>query len=702
MRWIVRGLIGLGLLVVLALGALLVMDLPNRPAEADLAAIKAKAQAYEVRIRRDEWGVPHILGRRNADAAFGLAYAHAEDDFATIQDVALATRGQLAGKDGLKAAPTDYIVSLLEVWKTTEAGYAGLPADVRAVLEAYADGVNLYGAEHPDAVTPGLLPLTGKDIAAGFIFKTPFFYGLDAELKRLNELPADPTPKGSNGVAVAPSRSADGATRLLVNSHQPFTGPVAWYEAVVQSGEGWHVAGGFFPGAPFMLHGHNATLGWANTVNTPDLIDTYRLVVNPNNPRQYRLDGQWKDFERSQAKLRVKLWGPFHVTVNREVLRTVHGPVMKTKGGAFALRYAGMGEARQPLQYWRLNLASNADEWRAAMAIQALPSINYIYADQTGTIGYVYNGLFPDRPAAKVDWQGVLPGDRSDLIWKGYLPFDKVPQIWSPKGGLVFNANNTPFQATAPGDGLDPRNFPPSMGLQMDMTNRSWREVETFGADASITPEEFLTYKFDVAYSPKSRMARLVAELSKVDPGADDALSDAVFVVRSWDLRADAGNRNAALPIVAALAMLPKAEGGEGLAAKPALYRAMDILGDGFGRMDPTWGEVNRLRRGDVDLPVDGGPDTLRAIYGKPGKDGRLTAMAGDTFIMVVSWDRQGRLSSQSIHQFGSATLDAKSKHYADQAPLFATHRFKPVLFTEDQLKKGHIVEDYRPGKRRG
>eukprot|EP01030_Chromulinospumella_sphaerica_P015584 gene15584-15395_t len=249
MRWIVRGLIGLVALLILAAGALLVLDLPNQPAKADAKALIARADRYDVQIRRDEWGVPHILGKTNADAAFGLAFAHAEDDFATIQEVTLATRGKLAARNGLKAAPTDYIVSLLGVWKAVDAGYErDLPPDVRAVLEGYADGINLYGAQHPDEVAPGLLPVSGKDIAAGFVFKTPFFYGLDAELKRLNDLPADPMPKGSNGVAVAPSRSADGATRLLVNSHQPFTGAVAWYEAVVESGEGWHVAGGFFLG----------------------------------------------------------------------------------------------------------------------------------------------------------------------------------------------------------------------------------------------------------------------------------------------------------------------------------------------------------------------------------------------------------------------------------------------------------------------
>ena len=103
-------------------------------------------------------------------------------------------------------------------------------------------------------------------------------------------------------MAVAPSRSADGATRLLVNSHQPYTGPVAWYEAVLDSGEGWHVAGGFFPGSPFMLHGHNQHLGWANTVNGPDLVDVYKLVVNPANPNQYRLDGQWRDFREERRQ----------------------------------------------------------------------------------------------------------------------------------------------------------------------------------------------------------------------------------------------------------------------------------------------------------------------------------------------------------------------------------------------------------------
>jgi acyl-homoserine-lactone acylase len=130
-----------------------------------------------------------------------------------------------------------------------------------------------------------------------------------------------------------------------------------------------------------------------------------------------------------------------------------------------------------------------------------------------------------------------------------------------------------------------------------------------------------------------------------------------------------------------------------------SLKAAILTLKTHFGRLDPEWGQVNRIRRGKVDLPIDGGADTYRSVWGIPQKDGTLTADAGDTFIMFVRWDAAGAVHSDSIHQFGSATLDAASPHYADQTPLFAAMRTKPVLFTEADLR-GHVKEDYRPGKR--
>ncbi len=236
MRIVKLGGLALAALIVAALGAVVLLDRLDQKPAPDPAALIAKGQHYQARIQRDEYGVPHISGPRDADVAFGLGYAHAEDDFATIQTVALATRGQLAARDGQAAAVTDYLVHLFRVWETIEARYdRDLPPELKAVLEAYADGINDYAAHHPGEVSEGLLPLTGKDIAAGFVFKTPFFYGLDKVLMDITApksgaasakegkdafLPTEhPLPIGSNGVAVAPSRSADGATRLLVTAY---------------------------------------------------------------------------------------------------------------------------------------------------------------------------------------------------------------------------------------------------------------------------------------------------------------------------------------------------------------------------------------------------------------------------------------------------------------------------------------------------
>ncbi|HXB21904.1 MAG TPA: penicillin acylase family protein, partial [Candidatus Solibacter sp.] len=465
--------------------------------------------------------------------------------------------------------------------------------------------------------------------------------------------------------------------------------------------------------SPFMLHGHNEHLGWANTVNDPDLIDVYKLTINPANSNQYQLDGQWRDFEKSDAKIRVKIWGPLVWTVHRDVLYAAQGPVLKTDHGVFAIRYAGINEVRQPLQYYRLNKAATLADWRAAMALQAIPSINFVYADEKANIGYVYNGLFPVRQEG-LEWQDTLPGDRSDLIWHQYLPFDKIPQIWDPPHGLVFNSNNTPFHAAAAGDDLKPQDFSPTLGIQSNMTNRAWRALETYGTDAHITAETFRAYKYDLDYSAHSDLAQLVDEVVALDPSAKDAgknsdggnLRQAQEILKRWDHKTNVANRSAALAVLMGEPVLRARTEIKGKPQPPSqaqimasLREAMQTLKAHFGRLDPEWGEVNRLRRGKVDLAIDGGPDIYRAVYGLKQPDGTLTAAGGDTFVMFVAWDKEGKLTSESIHQFGSATVDQNSPHYADQSPLFVAMKPKPVLFTQAQLA-GHIEADYRPGEK--
>lgn len=130
-----------------------------------------------------------------------------------------------------------------------------------------------------------------------------------------------------------------------------------------------------------------------------------------------------------------------------------------------------------------------------------------------------------------------------------------------------------------------------------------------------------------------------------------------------------------------------------------ALAQAIAEYTEGFGRIDPTWEDVNRIKRADVDLPLSGAPDVLRAIYSIDNpKEGSLAAIAGDSYILYSDWDENGAQTVKTIHQYGSATQDETSPHYADQAALFADEGFKtPPLALEDLLKEA--TRDYRPGR---
>ena len=695
--------------------ALLVVAGAPSPGRARLAAFARAGARRDVRILRDTWGVPHVFGRTDADAAYGLAWAHAEDDFATIQERLLAARGHLASAIGEAGAASDYLVALLRVRETVDAKYAtDLSQATRAVCEAYAEAITRYAALHPDQAAPGLYPATGKDVVAGFVQALPFFFDLDKPLREIlgparvrpvshkgaASAPPEPSaesPSGSNTIAVAPRRSRDGHTRLAVNSHQPWDGPVAWYEAHVHSEEGWDMAGGVFPGAPVVLHGHNRDLGWAHVVNHPDLVDVYVLDVDPRNPNRYRFDGEWRELEVRRVPITVRLFGNFRWTFEREALWSVHGPVIRRPHGTYAIRYANQGDVRAVEQWFRMNKARSLDEWKDALRLQGLPSFDIGYADREGHIGYVYNARLPLR-APGYDWSQYLPGDTSETLWKEYLPFDRLPQVWDPPAGFVVNANSSPFEVTSGPGNPDPAAYSPAFGIETTLTNRALRALELFGADGSITGEAFDRYKFDTAYSRRSATAARWRALLAAAPPADPLAREAWELLRRWDLKTDPENPAAALAV---LTFAPQHDNQPPAVAPDELVRRLERaahrLQQTFGRIDVPWGEVNRLRRGALDLPLGGAPDTLHAADSRPDSDGRLRAVSGDCYILLVEWDQEGRVRSRSIHQYGTATLDARSPHYADQSPLFARTELKPVWFDERDIR-AHLEREYRPG----
>jgi len=728
----------LGVVVVLALAAAYIFWPQGVwPFVVNLNELEAVNDNYDVVIRRDNLGVPHIFGQTDADAAYGLGYAHAEDDFQTIQQALVAARGKLGVAYGIDAAPNDYMVQLLRNWDVVDAKYDTIPPDIQAIMQGYADGLNYYAALHEDEVLlPEVFPLSGRDVAAGFIHRVPLFFGLDGALgelfaetrqgtisqKEIGDEGADvaqspisnlpSTAKyGSNVIAVGPGRSANGETFLAVNSHQPWEGPVAWYEAHIHSEEGWNMVGGLLPGSPTITHGHNEHLGWAFTVNNPDLIDIYVLDMNPDNPNQYLFDGEWQDLEVGEAPITVTLFGRFRWTVKREVLWSAYGPTVRQDHGVYAIRYAGMGEIGHVEEFVRLNKATNLADWQAALREGPLPMFNVGYADEKGNIFYVYNGRIPIRTEG-YDWRQYLPGNTSDTLWTEYLPFDELPQVSNPPSGFIQNSNSSPYRTTIGEGNPDAANFSPTLGINDTMSNRSLRALELYGGDDSITEAEFYAYKYDMTYHPESDVARMV-NMILAEPPPDDPDERAAYdLLASWDWQSTPDSTGATIAILT-LNYLLEAEdtdmsvsnmtGGvfTAVSVQNSFSQAVDSLLKNFGTVEVPWQEVNRLVRGEVDLGLGGSPDVLHAIYGELGEDGRFYGIAGDSYILMVTWQPDGSVSSQSIHQYGSATLDGTSPHYADQASIFARRELTPVWFTEEEIL-AHLEEEYRPGMENG
>lgn len=661
------------------------------------AALRA-AQNYEVEIIRDAFGVPHIYGDRDADVAFGLAYAHAEDDFETMQSLLPFYRGDLARHIGTDGLPIDFLVKWLDVRAHVEANYeTALSPEIRAHLKAYADGLNYYAATHPFEADARLFPMTPQDLVVGFSLQHLLFYGFESHVGDLfadspqRELARAPNnaiskhigaaglPVGSNAFAINQNKSADGATRIIINSHQPLNGPVAWYEAHVKSQEGWDMHGGVFPGMPFIAKGFNPDIGWGVTVNKPDLVDIYKLTTNDGG---YVLDGKTRAFEKRRIWLKLKLVGNFYLPIPRTALASVHGPTLETGHGTYALRFAGYKEMRQPMQWMAMNKARNLREFKAAMAMQAIVSFNYVYADKTGNIYFLHNGRIPNR-AAGWDWQKYLPGDRSDLIWQDQIGFAAMPQLTNPSSGYLLSTNQNPFRVTAETDNLNADDYAPELGFQTRMTNRADRGLRMFANSGRMSEADFIAVKWDKKYDPESRAMRYVDTIQKMQFAADSLATKGQKLLAGWDGNTNTDNRAAALG-VCILSEEWKAEQKQKPAPDigPIYQTCLKELMTAFGRLDPLWSARNRLIRGDTNIALGGGPDVLRAIYGLAEENGQLKAVAGDGLVVYVAWDKNGNQNAGTVHNFGAASTRPKSPHYADQAPLYAAETFRPVALS--------------------
>ncbi|MEO0438186.1 MAG: penicillin acylase family protein [Pseudomonadota bacterium] len=678
----------------------------------DREEVLQRAELYRARIVRDAYGVPHIFGDRDIDAAFGFAYAQAQDNIRNIEQSFRFARGKMGEEKGREGAKTDYLIAAMRVRETFDEKYeTDLSPKVRSILDAYADGINYYCAEAPRRCRKGFAPLTGREIASAPKTRAPFVYGLDDMLKNLFKksetgpdtasielsgdeysayLGVDASIVGSNAIAVSSSRSSDGHTRLFSNAHQPFVGPTALYEARIKSNEGWDIYGAFVSGSPFAIFGANSNLAWTITVSRPDLIDVYEMTVDdPADPRKYKIDGEWKDLHVTSKKLRVKVWGPLKTTVERKVYRSEHGPVLETPNGWFAISFAGYGDIQSMEQLYGMNTADTKEQWLEAMEKQGVAAFNVIYADKVGNIAYYYNARAPIR-SPEWDWSTVAPGDRGDLLWRGIHPFRSVmPFVENPESGYVVSANHDPFHVTGVEDAANPDDFPAHLGVISETSNRGLRIHRLFDQDTSISKEELIRYKMDGYYASDSYLMQLLRELLS-DPLITESneFKNAAELLASWDGNTEMESRQTALAtrighLLLGIQLNPTKSEAIMKDRPAALRRAIAELNAGFGRIDPKWGEVNRLRRGELDLPLRGGPDVLRAVYSTDSpEEGALSAIAGDSLQFLIEWDEEGSMNLESVYHYGANKIDETSPHYADQAELFAEEGFRTPPMT--------------------
>jgi acyl-homoserine-lactone acylase len=503
-----------------------------------------------IQIARDEFGVPHILAPTDVEAVYGLAWAHAEDDFETTQTTLLAGKAMAGRVFGQDAAAIDYFVHLLGTREIAAEKYEEVfSSQFKAMMQAYADAFNDFALAHPERVLyPKAFPVNTLDITSAYILSLAQMSGADQAVKKIMEGSLDePEPEtvteGSNAIAIHSSRTDSGEAFLAINSHQPLEGPVSWYEVHIHTDEGWNILGGLFPGGLTVFHGANEHLGWAHTVNRPDKLDVYQLDWDGDS---YEVDGERLKLEEKTVWLKVKLWDLITLPIPKKVYRSIYGPTMVTDEGAFSIRTGALEEIRAPEQWYRMNKARNFSEFYEAMSMMALPGFNTVYADRYDTIFYVSNALLPKRPDG-IDFTGIVQGNSKKVLWEDYYAFRDLPQQTNPTSGFLYNTNHSPFKASAEGDNLKPEAYPKNMNYLLKDNNRSLRFRELMPDTGRLSYEQFKLIKFDKQLPDRLAYNVDLNPLLQLDSGKYPDIAMAIAALNTWDKKTEIDSKGAAL-----------------------------------------------------------------------------------------------------------------------------------------------------------
>lgn len=678
----------------------------------------AQLDTGSIDIVRDQWGVPHIFAPTDEQVAYGLAWACSEDQFSDMQESFLAVRGKLSEVKGRDGAIMDIAAHFIGLKELMDTAYAeAFSPKFEAVLTAYVTAVNRYAELHPNEVLrKGVFPISNKDLIAGYTLGLTFMTGVQYELLKIfkNRMLTTPKqdyfPEGSNAYAFNSNKMEDGSQVLIGNSHQPLNGPYAWYEAHVCSKEGWNMLGGTFPGGLCIFIGVNENLGWAHTVNFPDLVDVYRLDMHPKKKNQYRFDGEWLDLQVRKVKLKVKVLGSLRLPITQTYYWSKHGPVIKNKEGYWALRFPANMRITAAEQWYHMNKATDYQSWKKALEVQGHPGLNVIYADKEDNIAMVGNGLFPKDRDRNLEWKNVIiRGDTSSLIWSPeYFPIDSLVKYENPDCGWLYNCNNSPFSATCQANDAVYSDYNPTLGYMIGQTNRAKRTTELMDGTGLMSYEEIKKMKYDRSYASCVEHPTIedLETVFQVDPQTYPELKEVMKLINDWDRVASLDSRAAGFMSVAvkyiedhvrdgALVPGPVALGEQAYAA--ALLKAKKYVRKHYGRVDVPLSEIQRHVRGEVDLPCAGLPDVLAATYvnfGKGEHKGKMIVKSGESYICLARW-KDGKQYIETVNCYGASSHE-DSPHYSDQMEMFTNQQLKPMTLNKDSIYK-HAERIYHP-----
>jgi len=689
--------------------------------------------ARQVEIRRTEHGVPHILAPTLRAAAFGLAYVQLEDHGAGIIRGVHAARGRLAEVEGRDRIDADARARLRHA-RAVET-FDSLAADTREVYSGFAAGMNHFIRMYPDAVPEWVRPdFTAQDVLARDIGESS-----EATMNRFRQrllrdsmdaMLLEPPPGGgwlesdaaanvgSNAWALGPGRTVSGRAILLRNPHLSWT--AGYYEAHVRVPGKLDFYGDFRIGGPFtVIGGFNPQLGFATTNNATHNHEFYALRVDPSRPGNVLFDGGSVPLARTEVRVEYRDQDGAG-SETREFWSSVIGPVVhSTDSLVYVLRQANDGGYRAGEQWLEMMKARNLEEWQRAMRIEARTTSNFTYADRAGNIFYVWVAgapLLPHPPGG--DTLAILARGWDD-VWLRQVPFDSLPQLLNPVGGYLHNSNDSPHYANLNNILADTFLFqvePPRLRL------RSQHSLELLDNDRVFSLEDVVRAKHSMRMLLADRVKEDLVNAVRAAGGsgerADGSVAQALEMLARWDNTAAADSRGAVLfevwwnryrslldgaePHAVAWSQEAPATTPRGLAeperASEAFAWAVQETARRYGSWNVAWGDVHRVRRGGVDVPVGGCGGALgcfRVLNFETAEDGKRVVNGGDGWVIAVEFGNEPR--AYSVLAYGQSP-DTASRWHDDQAAMFAANRMKPVRWTEADIAAGTVLR-YHPGQ---